>query len=428
MGCSHSIDVTLGDLDELFKAAQMKMPESKRFFTALAMRREALDPVPPPANITAQSGVQRATAVQGSVGPRISSERGSHDVWIENIGRMTNREMAANYEALRGQLPRDEELVIHFTELKWAKMIIAPDSLGLKASVAGQLGGGLSVCKVGPHALGWEPWGSGTFCEQAGRMLWGEKWADVLPGHRDHDKLAICLVIRIAKTWYDDVSRVLPGRSNVLIIPKANLMESGGSHWLQRARIVKAYAILDLDGEHKLPALLVESVQQRMHTASPLDKEMLKSVDDLIATPPQPQPPTLGIQAPAPVPDGEPQPEPQASAAAAALDQRVAATESQAELRRVKSTPHPEPEGEPVDEAHPFRCCLDRPYVQKEIRWAQKYGKVRDTPTVPVLYLQLTLPQPPCISRYRASEGGRELNALTRAWGVLFGSENYHSL
>ena len=128
--------------------------------------------------------------------------------------------------------------------------------------------------------------------------------------------------------------------------------------------------------------------------------ELLKSVDDLIATPPQPQQPMPGIQAPAPAPDGEPQPEPQASATAAALDQRVAATESQAELRRVKSTPHPEPEGsepegEPVDEAHPFRCCLDRPYVQKEIRWAQKYGKVRDTPTVPVL-------------SQRASEGGRE--------------------
>ena len=93
MGCSHSIDVTLGDLDELVKAAHMKTPESKRFSTALAMRREALVPVPPPANITvpaAQSGVQRATAVQGSVGPRISSERGSHDVWIENIGHMTN--------------------------------------------------------------------------------------------------------------------------------------------------------------------------------------------------------------------------------------------------------------------------------------------------------------------------------------------------
>jgi hypothetical protein len=45
--------------------------------------------------------------------------------------------------------------------------------------------------------------------------------------------------------------------------------------------------------------------------------ELLKSVDDLIATPPQPQPPTLGLQAPAPAPDGEPQlerqqePEPQ---------------------------------------------------------------------------------------------------------------------
>ena len=44
-------------------------------------------------------------------------------------------------------------------------------------------------------------------------------------------------------------------------------------------------------------------------------------------------------------------------------------------LPRVSSAPHPEPEGEPVDAHHPFRSCLDRPYVQKEVRWAQKYRK-----------------------------------------------------
>eukprot|EP01045_Picozoa_sp_COSAG04_P024817 COSAG04_NODE_3158_length_3101_cov_38.182756_2_plen_572_part_00 len=37
--------------------------------------------------------------------------------------------------------------------------------------------------------------------------------------------------------------------------------------------------------------------------------------------------------------------------------------------------PEPEPEYEPVDSDHPFRSCLDRPYVQKEIGWARKYGK-----------------------------------------------------
>eukprot|EP01047_Picozoa_sp_COSAG01_P093132 COSAG01_NODE_24340_length_782_cov_1.701318_2_plen_58_part_00 len=38
----------------------------------------------------------------------------------------------------------------------------------------------------------------------------------------------------------------------VLIIPKSNLLEADGGHWLQRAKIVKAYKMLDLDGEHKL--------------------------------------------------------------------------------------------------------------------------------------------------------------------------------
>eukprot|EP01047_Picozoa_sp_COSAG01_P010534 COSAG01_NODE_447_length_16933_cov_9.983426_15_plen_1797_part_01 len=43
-------------------------------------------------------------------------------------------------------------------------------------------------------------------------------------------------------------------------------------------------------------------------------------------------------------------------------------------LRRTESV-HPEPEQEDVDDSHPFRSCLDREYVQKEIRWAWKYGK-----------------------------------------------------
>eukprot|EP01047_Picozoa_sp_COSAG01_P033263 COSAG01_NODE_2441_length_7690_cov_241.628903_1_plen_308_part_10 len=35
---------------------------------------------------------------------------------------------------------------------------------------------------------------------------------------------------------------------------------------------------------------------------------------------------------------------------------------------------HPEPEQE-VDDSHPFCSCLDREFVQKEIRWARKYNK-----------------------------------------------------
>ena len=37
--------------------------------------------------------------------------------------------------------------------------------------------------------------------------------------------------------------------------------------------------------------------------------------------------------------------------------------------------PEPAPECKPVDSEHPFRSCLDRPYVQKEIRWAVQYEK-----------------------------------------------------
>ena len=48
------------------------------------------------------------------------------------------------------------------------------------------------------------------------------------------------------------------------------------------------------------------------------------------------------------------------------------------DLTRTISKPHPqpEPEGAPVDDdSHPFRSCLDRPFVQKEIRWARERGR-----------------------------------------------------
>eukprot|EP01047_Picozoa_sp_COSAG01_P037163 COSAG01_NODE_2936_length_6828_cov_20.818992_8_plen_488_part_00 len=60
-------------------------------------------------------------------------------IWIEDIGRMTNDEMRANFEALEQQIPGGEKIVIHFTERRWAILIIAQGSLGLKASVAGQV-------------------------------------------------------------------------------------------------------------------------------------------------------------------------------------------------------------------------------------------------------------------------------------------------
>lgn len=44
-------------------------------------------------------------------------------------------------------------------------------------------------------------------------------------------------------------------------------------------------------------------------------------------------------------------------------------------LQPLVDHPAPKPERMPPSETNPFRSCLDRPYVQMEIRWARKYKK-----------------------------------------------------
>eukprot|EP01047_Picozoa_sp_COSAG01_P093133 COSAG01_NODE_24340_length_782_cov_1.701318_3_plen_104_part_00 len=61
-----------------------------------------------------------------------------------------------------------------------------------------------------------------SVCNENRKNLWGEKWQDVLPGHKDHDKLAVCLFLRIPKSWFEDASRVVPGRDNVRSILSYN--------------------------------------------------------------------------------------------------------------------------------------------------------------------------------------------------------------
>eukprot|EP01047_Picozoa_sp_COSAG01_P065982 COSAG01_NODE_9018_length_2581_cov_4.675262_1_plen_692_part_01 len=71
----------------------------------------------------------------------------------------------------------------------------------------------------------------------------------------------------------------------------------------------------------------------------------------------------------------EPEPEPQSAAPAKGVPPagRSDGSSDNGTLGRTVSV-HPEPEQE-GDDSHPFRSCLDREYVQKEIRWAWKYKK-----------------------------------------------------
>ena len=86
----------------------------------------------------------------------------------------------------------DEKLAYHYTTNQSAHLIFSDASYGLRASTAGQLDGGVSLCKAMPQDLGWAPYGRDGFRHVVGAALWGEKARDVLPGNADDDKLDLC--------------------------------------------------------------------------------------------------------------------------------------------------------------------------------------------------------------------------------------------
>ena len=149
-------------------------------------------------------------------------------------------------------------LCCHFTSALGVWYILADDSLGLRASDVGQLGGGLSVCTKGPHELGWEQYGRGSFRATVGSELWGEKAADVLlgnsvleqPAGKDADKVEFVLIIKLKRIVAEDKTRQLPGRNAVLIIhPEDLVCGPDGRHYLEKQHIVKVWRLHNPDQE-----------------------------------------------------------------------------------------------------------------------------------------------------------------------------------
>ena len=79
------------------------------------------------------------------------------------------------------QVEKGEELAVHFTDLPSARLVL--HTLGFRASIAGQLGGGVSVSLQSLVDFGW---GSckADFAMAIGKALWGSKWFEVMPGTR----------------------------------------------------------------------------------------------------------------------------------------------------------------------------------------------------------------------------------------------------
>eukprot|EP00964_Phaeocystis_antarctica_P151233 scaffold118789_cov36-Phaeocystis_antarctica.AAC.1 len=133
--------------------------------------------------------------------------------------------MQENLRQLDYSIAKDHELAYHFTSHETAALILS-GSHGLRASIVGQLGGGVSVCKKPPHEMGWEQWGGGEWRETLGKKLWGEKWREVLPGGPHADKLEMVIVVKVMSMVFNDDTR-----EDILIIPESVLESRDGFHY-----------------------------------------------------------------------------------------------------------------------------------------------------------------------------------------------------
>jgi hypothetical protein len=161
---------------------------------------------------------------------------------VENISRMTSKEMQRLYDKLLLETSKLETLVCHFTSRASVDLILGRGSTGLRASKLGQCAGGLSVCKVSPSQVGWEAYGAGEWRSTVGKALFGQKWEIVLEGNEHADKLDCVLFLRIKQAIVDEEDNIVPGRDNCIIVPRHDLYEcEDGHHYLSKANVVRVY-------------------------------------------------------------------------------------------------------------------------------------------------------------------------------------------
>jgi hypothetical protein len=148
----------------------------------------------------------------------------------------------ALYElSIKLRLTRSEEFAFHFTSMDSARMIL--ESQGIRSSLEGQLGGGVSVCVSSIESFKWEPFRPVEFREAIGRALWGQKWQQVMPGAQYADKLDVVLIVRVPT--FKDQEQFVPDRPDVYIIPEVSLERDpqSGRLFLSNTRIAACFVL-----------------------------------------------------------------------------------------------------------------------------------------------------------------------------------------
>jgi hypothetical protein len=162
---------------------------------------------------------------------------------VENVSRFSMQEMLDTITEVEKGSDRTKVIVLHFTSKANLKKIFQKGSKGLRASTAGQKGGGLSVVYDWKTFLAnWEKWGNGGWPEWVGKQLWNEKWEKVLPGGSDHQVIQRMIVLAVDETLVN-ADTVVHGRHHVRIIPHRRLQPDGDSFYLGLHHVRKAYAL-----------------------------------------------------------------------------------------------------------------------------------------------------------------------------------------
>ena len=126
---------------------------------------------------------------------------------FEDAARFTTDQMGEAIHEMDQNTKKNERLGYHFTTITNATIIMSDGSFGLRASKEGQKGGGLFVCKVPPHEMGWDSYGGRAWREGVGKELWGKKWHEVLLGGLHANKLEVVIIVKIrAKVFNDEKS------------------------------------------------------------------------------------------------------------------------------------------------------------------------------------------------------------------------------
>jgi hypothetical protein len=87
---------------------------------------------------------------------------------VYHLGR---EQMAQLQAAVKNLLPNSFDIALHFTDFRSSNLILS--TKGIRASVVGQLGGGVSVCLRSLVDFDWgQDWAE--FCLTIGQALWGE--------------------------------------------------------------------------------------------------------------------------------------------------------------------------------------------------------------------------------------------------------------